>query len=97
MKLGPLLVEEQDIMDASVRESLAIASLTPLQEQSPSIATGSWVLEIICIQPMLQRLAQRLMDAWDSMDIALRVRHAMSFLIMDDHESQVHNINLHYH
>ena len=84
MKLGPLLTEQWEITDMSVKESLATASPMLLQEQSPSIATGSRVLVIISTPPMLQRLEQRFMERWEITDIALRVWHAMSLLIVDE-------------
>ena len=75
---------QQHFLDTSVRELSVIASPVLLQEQFPSIATGSSVLEITCTQPMLPRLERQLMGKWVIMDTVLRVWHAMSFLIMDE-------------
>jgi hypothetical protein len=79
-----------------VKESLATASLTLLQERFPSIATGRAVLLITFIQPVLQKVEQQFLDKWDGMDIPLRVWYAMSFPTMDEYiSSSIHTSEIH--
>jgi hypothetical protein len=95
-KLGLLLLERLDSTYTPVKESLATASLTLLQERFPSIATGRAVLAITFLQPVLQKVEQQLLDKWDGMDIPMRVWHAMSFPTMDEYiNSSIHTSEIH--